>query len=64
MTIETLAITGLLLGLPLWASLGIHIALDDSLPAPIRLIGLCQAPPAMLLAHGLLISVWPELAQC
>ena len=53
-----------LIGLPLLAVTGIHMALDSTLPTITRLVGLCLAPPAVLLEHVLVIFLWPELAQC
>lgn len=52
-----------LLGLPLLGLVGIHMALDETQPAIARLVGLCLAPPAVLLEHVLVVFLWPELAQ-
>lgn len=52
-----------LLGLPLLGPAGIHMALGSTLPTVARLVGLCLAPPAVLLEHALVVSLWPGLAQ-
>ena len=64
MTTELPLVIVPLLGLPLLALVGIHMALDETLLGVSRLVGLFLALPALILEHVLVIFLWPALAQC